>query len=247
MRLVKAFVLTALATVMAVFWVVEVYSQSTVGQYMTTADHVFQTDSDCFAVARGTRFKFVTVGSAQVKITFTEIFEIAEDQVQRRESVTKSCSRNGGENRATQNDIITFLSPVQEGPIYEVDLPSSGTYREVGLRIAFGTLTVPFRYLLSEHEFVPGAKIGGYIGGQFAIYADMAIIFAVSAGYGQISLNGDSHESVALAIFSGIKLGSAFHGGVIVGVDFAEDSYKYDREPWISFSIGADLLETFDI
>ena len=200
-----------LSITMAVFAVAHADSQSTIGQYILEANHVFTVYEDnkpvyCAGVGRGTMFKFSDPGDQSDEIIFIEIVRYPENQ------------REDTENRyipTCTGGVLEFLKEKMINYPFNVDIPSR-MYREAGLRVAFGTLTIPFRYLLSPGEFVPGSTIGGYLGGQYAIYPDMAIIFGGSAGYGQIAFEGDAHSSFALAAFIGIKIGSAFHGGVVV-------------------------------
>ena len=237
-----------LSITMAFFAVLPVNSQSKLGKYMFDDNRVFtvyaMNDSNnpvyCAAVGKGTVFKFSDPSDdAKHEITFIEIFPYPENK---HEDATKDYETTctGG--------VVEFLDANHTHIPLRVHIPSR-MYREVGLRIAFGTLTVPFRYLFLEDEFtlVPGSAIGGYVGGQYAIFADMAIIFGGSAGYGKIAHDSDSHDSLALAAFVGVKIGAVVHGGLIIGTDLARESYKFHGEPWISFSLGADLLETFDI
>lgn len=250
MRFPKSKVAGLVEVLLMVGVVASVESQSTIGQYVLEADYIFQIydlkkgeSFSCIPVGRGTHFKFVTQDDKRSVIHFTALQPYP---TQRTTVIYRECGIDEIvlESERESRRKVVAIEPPNLNATYMVENFSTIWYREAGLRLSFGTLTVPFRYLFLSEEFVPGGTVGGYVGGQYAVYPDISFVVAAAAGYGYIAFNGLEHSSLTLAALVSVKIGSTFHVGAVLGTDLAGDGYRFTGDPWISFSLGADLFET---
>ena len=212
-----------------------VEAQTTSGLYALQFDHVFyQTLRDernrpeaakRFGVGQGTKFRFVAIDKLKYTIRFHEIVPVLKNaRVHMDEENTEFLT----EDDASQQYVIarSGLS------MYE--------YREIGLRWAFGTLVVPYKYLFID-KVVSGGTVGPYLGGQWSIDQNVSLVFGGSGGLGIITDDGRPHPTFSVAGYAGVIIGRTFQVGIAIGSDYAE-SYSDSGKLWIAGAIGTEFF-----
>ncbi len=140
--------------------------------------------------------------------------------------------------------------PVNSHDLYFLDKAAVEKMNHYRHGWAFGMLTIPYKYQLSDKSFGSALSVGPYFGFRLADQAG-SITYVLSAGFvnnipvALANSSGTENRSgftLATGMIFSIDKGTGMQIGVLVGQDNLGTNtaapYAYEGKPWVSIAIG---------